>query len=150
MAKSILESHKILKCNCCAQESVFDQIAKKPKEDVEGANAKKVVTTDVTEIPASRENMAIMLELMMYSGKDVNVVDLYRMFKKIHEKAHYDEKCPSKEWFDLAINERFNDSLAYLKYMGFISATRQSTFLFKKNIFGKPKYYNTQIAMNSR
>lgn len=27
--------------------------------------------------------------------------------------------------------------------MGFISATKISTFLFKKNIFSKPKYYTT-------
>lgn len=35
--------------------------------------------------------------------------------------------------------------MAQLKYMGFISATRQSTFLFKKNIYGKPKYYSTSV-----
>ena len=29
--------------------------------------------------------------------------------------------------------------------MGFISATRQNTYLFKKNIFGKPKYYSTSV-----
>jgi len=97
----------------------------------------------VIEIPATRDNSAILMELMMYAGKDVNVVDLYRMFKIIHEKGGYRERCPSDAWFDKAINERFNDSLSSLKYMGFISATRQSTFLFKKNIFGKPKYYST-------
>ena len=44
--------------------------------------------------------------------------------------------------FDGAIRDNFNKAVAALKYMGFISATRQSTFLFKKNIFGKPKYYS--------
>ena len=85
------------------------------------------------------------MELMMYSGKDVNVVDLYRMFKSIHENENYGfvHECPNKEWFDDAVKERFNDALTYLKYMGFVSATRQNTFLFKKNIFAKPKYYST-------
>ena len=30
--------------------------------------------------------------------------------------------------------------------MGFVSATKQSTFLFKKNIYGKPKYYSIGTA----
>ena len=51
------------------------------------------VNTEVTQIPASRENIAIMMELMMYAGKDVNVVELYKMFKTIHEKGGYDERC---------------------------------------------------------
>ena len=101
----------------------------------------------VFEIPPTRENQAILMELMMYSGKDVNVVDLYRMFKKIHENENYrfKEGCPSKKWFDEAIKERFNDALTYLKFMGFVSSTRTNTFLFKKNIFSKPKYYSTQL-----
>ncbi len=53
------------------------------------------------------------------------------------------EECPSKEWFNCKIQENFNQALGELKYNGFLSATRQSTFLFKKNIFGKPKYYST-------
>ena len=64
------------------------------------------------------------MELMMYQGKDVNVVDLFRMFKEIHKKSHFDEKCPSIDYFDRAIKDRFNACLAYLKYMGFVSATR--------------------------
>lgn len=87
------------------------------------------------------------MELMMYSGKDVNVVDLYRMFKKIHqnENYHFESECPNQKWFEEAIKERFNDALTYLKFMGFVSSTRMNTFLFKKNIFSKPKYYSTQL-----
>jgi len=43
------------------------------------------------------------------------------------------------------MKDSFNEAVGSLKYMGFISATRQNTFLFKKNIFGKPKYYSTQF-----
>ena len=82
------------------------------------------------------------MELMMYYGKDVNLVDLFRMFKTIHEKAEYDYLCKSPEDFDSRMKDNFNKAMANLKYMGFVSATKQSTFLFKKNIFGKPKYYS--------
>lgn len=33
----------------------------------------------------------------------------------------------------------FISSLIELKYMGYISQTKQSTFVFKKNFFGKVK-----------
>ena len=49
------------------------------------------------------------------------------------------------ERFDAEITKNFNSAIAQLKYMGFISATRQNTYLFKKNIFGKPKYYSTSV-----
>ena len=148
MAKSILESHKTLDCKCCEPVTVFDQIGVKPREDIELDGRRKQAFEEaqgVEQIPASRENMAILMELMMYAGRDVNLVDLFRMFKTIHEKAGFDEKCPSKEWFATQIREEFNEAMRALKYMGFVSATRQSTFLFKKNIFGKPKYYSTTI-----
>ena len=78
----------------------------------------------------------------MYSGKDINIVELFKLYKTIHEKAGMMEECPTEKWFDLMIQENFNQALGVLKYNGFLSATRQSTFLFKKNIFGKPKYYS--------
>lgn len=99
-------------------------------------------------IQASKEDSTILMELMQYYGKDVNLVDLYKMFKTIHEKAGYDDQFPSKEDFESKISENFNIAIGELKYMGFISATKQSTFLFKKNVFGKPKYYSTNIGTN--
>jgi len=139
-----MESHRILNCSCCPKTSIYDQIAKKRGEQEDGHGKRDLVdnTQGVESIVASKENLAILMELMMFAGKDVNVVDLFRMFKTIHTKAGYDERCPEGDWFDIGMKERFNDALSSLKYMGFVSATRQNTFLFKKNIFGKPKYYS--------
>ena len=44
------------------------------------------------------------------------------------------------------LQKHFLRSLAELKYMGVMSTTKQSTFLFKKNVYCKPKIYRTQIA----
>jgi len=89
MTRSVLESHKILKCTCCKPESALDQIARKARENLDAGEgpAKRInldENHDVDQIPASRENLTILMELMMYSGRDVNVVDLYRLFKTIH------------------------------------------------------------------
>jgi hypothetical protein len=35
----------------------------------------------------------------------------------------------------------FMRALSDLKYMGVVSTTKQHTFIFKKNVFGKAKYY---------
>jgi hypothetical protein len=36
----------------------------------------------------------------------------------------------------------FKQALSELKYMGFLSSTRQSTFIFKKNTYNKPNSFN--------
>jgi hypothetical protein len=51
------------------------------------------------------------MELMMLQGKDVNIVELFYLFKTIHEKADFKENCPSNDWFDFLIQERFNEAL---------------------------------------
>lgn len=38
------------------------------------------------------------------------------------------------------IKEMFSKALFELKYMGFVSQTKQSTFIFRKNFFGKAKF----------
>ena len=48
----------------------------------------------------------------------------------------------SKDGLNRELKDMFEDALHQLKYSGFLSATRQSMFLFKKNIYSKPSYYN--------
>ena len=35
-----------------------------------------------------------------------------------------------------------------MRYMGLISTTRQNTFIFKKNFYGKPKYYSINVDLS--
>ena len=69
---------------------------------------------------------------MKYQGKDANLVEAYELFSKCHKNAEKEETL--RAWFLKAIAE--------LKYCGILSATRQNTFLFKKNFYGKPQYSN--------
>jgi len=43
---------------------------------------------------------------------------------------------------DVTLRAWFLKALAELKYCGLVSGTRQSTFLFKKNFYGKPAFNN--------
>ena len=78
MSQSIIESHKILNCKCCKPVSVFDNNTQKPT-DVEGPSKKDAFKEHqgVETISASHENLAILMELLMYHGKDVNIVEMF-------------------------------------------------------------------------
>jgi hypothetical protein len=88
-------------------------------------------------IQPTLENMTIILEISKFFGKDLNVVVTYDIFKKINSK----NLRP-----DGTIGYRTNEyrnmfivALQNLKFMGYFSASRGgSTFLFKKNYYGKP------------
>ena len=88
----------------------------------------------------------------MYYGRDAHLVQLIKMFKTIHTRDGFEDKYrdldPNKFDYNQKIRDMFNEAMASLKYMGYVSATRQSTFIFKKNIFGKPKYYSTDLKIN--
>ena len=155
MAKSMLECQKILGCNCCSSETVLEEIERKKeaKKQLAAGDQNNGITKNqivdegqgVETVIASREDLTILMELMMYQGKDINLVELFTMFKVIHCKAGFDDEVGDNELFLAEITKNFNIGIAQLKYMGFISATRQNTFIFKKNIFGKPKYYSTSV-----
>ena len=101
-------------------------IQQKKFEDLAGLNLK-----------SDHENTTILLDIMRYCGKDVNLVEAYELFCSCHKddlKQKYITEVTLRAWFLKA--------LAELKYSGFVSATRQSTFLFKKNFYGKPRYSN--------
>ena len=84
------------------------------------------------------ENMTIILELSKFFGKDINIVMTYDLFKKINQQVTDVRKEGKKGYENKEIRSMFIVALQNLKYMGYISASRLNTFLFKKNYFGKP------------
>lgn len=83
------------------------------------------------------ENCTILLDIMRYSGKDFNLVEAFDLFVDCHNN----EKYPKHEHVGKSVLRAwFLKALAELKYAGFVSATRTSTFLFKKNFFSKPQH----------
>ena len=66
---------------------------------------------------------------MMYYGRDANLVQLHQMFKTIHTRDGFLDKYlslddPKKYDYDKKIRDMFNEAMASLKYMGYVSATR--------------------------
>ena len=49
----------------------------------------------VENIDANQEDITILMELMMYFGKDVNIVQLFGMFETLHRKKGFDDVCPN-------------------------------------------------------
>lgn len=99
MTKSILECSKTLNCSCCGGKTVLDDIKTKKelkfKEEKKQSGRGGVIKQQneaegVETVKASREDVTILMELMMYQGRDINVVTLYNMFKTIHLKENYD------------------------------------------------------------
>ena len=84
----------------------------------------------------------------MYFGKDVNIVQLFGMFETLHRKKGFDNVCPNQEFFKAKIAHNFNVAIRTMRYMGLISTTRQNTFIFKKNFYGKPKYYSINVDLS--
>lgn len=85
---------------------------------------------------------------MKYYGRDINLVEAYQLFKDIHER--YIDECarrpPETKMLTMVHNEHqfriwFMRALSDLKFMGIVSTTRQNTFVFKKNIFGKARLH---------
>lgn len=72
------------------------------------------------------------MEIYKYFGMTFNVVVAFDIFKKVNQ-ASGKKKYSSQDHRNMYIV-----ALQNLKYMGFVSATRQGTFSFRKNFFGKP------------
>lgn len=54
---------------------------------------------EIEKINFREENCKILIEILKYFGKDVNIVELFYAFKKIYEKH-----------FDIVYNEKANQS----------------------------------------
>ena len=78
--------------------------------------------------------MTIILEISKFFGKDLNVVVAYDLFKKVNDKRQSKTPYTANQ-----MRNMFIVALQNLKYMGFFSASRASSFAFKKNFFGKPE-----------
>ena len=71
---------------------------------------------------------------------------MYGLFKNILKKGSVDnDKSKEKEQNEYEFKEdevmqMFQTALGELKYMGYLSQTKQSTFIFRKNYFGKAKH----------
>ena len=72
---------------------------------------------------------------------------MFDKFKEVHKDDGnwYKAFKETNSNFNDEMRDMFEDALHQLKYTGYVSATRQSTFLFKKNIFSKPKYYSLDV-----
>ena len=86
-------------------------------------------------LQAEHENTTIVLEIMKYAGREVNIIEAFDLFCECHKK-----KGKSKAEPDSVLRSWFLKALGELKYIGLVSATRQNTFLFKKNFYSKPQF----------
>ena len=144
MTESLLKCHRILDCQCCEQSDALSA-AKNGAAPGEGGK----LFAGVENIKATREDMTILMEILMYQGRDVNLVEVFNTFKDVHKLQGFaTQEATQVTTFDDDIRYNFGVALANLKYMGFLSATKQSTFLFKKNLFGKPSYFVQASALN--
>ena len=63
-------------------------------------------------VQGTRDDITILLELMMYQGRDINLVTMYDMFKTINLKAGLDEGFSKAEEFEDEITKNFNTAIA--------------------------------------
>ena len=77
----------------------------------------------------SQEPTAILLEICKYYGKEVHIVEMYGLYKKCHAGL--------ADFPEPRVRIDFLKALHELKYCGLVSATKQNTYLFKKNFFGR-------------
>ena len=125
MTKAIITSSKILGCHCCKPN-----LQMHAKIKIDGSNI-------IDTISPSWENMAIMMELYKYFGKEFNLVLVFEIFKKINLGGQALDNNKQR-YKDGDIRTMFLVALQNLKYMGYVSASKQNIFLFKKNFYGKP------------
>lgn len=139
LLRSMLFSHSKFNCICCprTKKLLLQHSIKQQFDDFGG----------LSNVPATAENTAIILEILKYYGRDVNVVEAYGLFKKIHERyIEITQMLPVYQEMTVILNEEsqfrlwFMRALSDLKFMGMLSTTKQNTFIFKKNIFGKAKF----------
>jgi hypothetical protein len=74
----------------------------------------------VEHIDSKEENTTILYELMKFYGRDVNVLEMYGLFKTILKKASTLEDNHTS-YTESDTKQMFMTSLFELKYMGYIS-----------------------------
>ena len=78
---SILNAKKLLNCSCCPVPSQGLRTLDKRGEEFDG----------LSNVQATCENSTIMLEILKYYGRDVNIVEAWNQFRAIHKR--YVEEC---------------------------------------------------------
>jgi hypothetical protein len=71
----------VLNCACCKKADFEAPLAK--FEDFAGLQAK---------VRGTQENLTIVLEILKYYGRDINLVEVYDMFRSVHKKYIEDSK----------------------------------------------------------
>ena len=112
---------------------------------------------NIERIDYREDNTNVLLQIMKYFGKDVNIYEMYQLFRTIVAKGegrdevlfqdNLKENPVERYTFDSdgVVRDMFIAALSELKYMGYLSQTRQSQFIFRKNYFGKPKVYKNIV-----
>ena len=79
MTRSILNAGTLLGCKDCIKAAKKDS---KPKPE---ADAQKLKDYEgLEEVAACKENTTLLLEILRYAGRDVNIVEMFDHFMKIH------------------------------------------------------------------
>lgn len=133
LTKSLMDNLKILK------------VKKLETEKHEEKDKEKEL--NIESISYQEENVAILLEICKFYGRDINIMEMYGLFENIIKKGYvYTKSEPWNETEKYVYNSKdeirtmFLQALKELKYMGYLSQTKISTFIFKKNYFGKAKH----------
>ena len=86
------------------------------------------------------------MEIYKILPKDINIVLAFDIFKKINNR----DKPKDKKYNNRQLRNMFIVAMQNLKYMGYVGATRQQTFLFKKNFFAKPSIATKQLKKEDK
>lgn len=71
---------------------------------------------------------------MRFSGRDVNIHEVWNAYNNVYQQWNN----RTKEVIEAdELMKMFLRALRELKYLGFLQGTRQSTFIFRRNYFGK-------------
>ena len=95
---------------------------------------------EVEQISFQEENITILLEICKFYGRDINIMEMYALFENILKKGKGEHEYNFNKD---QIRVMFLQALKDLKYMGYVSQTKISTFIFKKNYYGKAKHQKT-------
>ena len=70
----------------------------KPKPDDDPSKLKDYHGLTEGGVAACKENTTILLEILRYHGRDVNIVDMFDLFKKIHREDYkWDDRARGNE-----------------------------------------------------
>ena len=79
MTTSILNAGTLLGCKDCIKAAKRE---KQPRPDADPQKLKDY--EGLEEVAACKENTTLLLEILRYAGRDVNIVEMFDHFVKIH------------------------------------------------------------------